>query len=1790
MQSTVDNGQTLDITGNAVFNGVVGGTPLTSLSVSGTSDINTTGISTTGSQGYNGNVTLGANTTLTGTMVSFGGLVTGAGNDLTVTCGSPITLALSSITGVAAFTSNGGSTSTVSGTLTTTGAQVWTDAVTLNGTTVLDGTTVSFGGLVTGAGNDLTVTCGSPITLALSSITGVAAFTSNGGSTSTVSGTLTTTGAQIWTDAVLLGGATTLEGPMVTLQSTVDNGQTLDITGNAVFGGVVGGTPLASLSVSGTSAINTTGISTTGSQGYTGAVTLGANTTLTGTTMTFGGTVDNGQTLDITGNAVFNGVVGGTPLTSLSVSGTSAINTTGISTTGSQGYTGAVTLGSDTVLTGTVVTFSAAVDGGTHDLTLTCSNPITLTLSTITGVVNFTSNGGSTSTVSGTLTTTGTQTWTDAVLLGGATTLEGPTVTLQSTVDNGQSLDITGNAVFGGVVGGTPLASLSVSGTSDVNTTGITTTGNQGYTGAVTLGSTTTLTTGNSNVSFLSTVDAAAAGVQGLTVAAGSGQVSFGDVTGTTSLADITITGTGGITLRSVTTTGTQGYTGAVTLGATATLSTTNSPVSFSATVDAGTAGVEGLTVTTGTGDIIVSGILGGTKNLSSVNMSGNDITFNGIGNGGNGAAAVTATASDNGPDGGRITLQGAGDYRTSGAQVYNSGNVNGEAGILVAISGNSTMEAGVAGITLDEVYTDFDPLVTLTTGATIHCERFVAYRGTLDLGGATITADQVGSGDIIIYGNSYSSNDAGRNLTFPGNTFFAYPDEASMLYYPGGGTVVDITAANLNSVFSDTALLTITVSAGNFYVNGATMDAGAWTLNNRDSSDTAGLDFNTPSGWPYGDIYATAFNGTIGDSTAMGSAVAAAEATDGTGTTNWDFTALSISAAATVYDNVIRVEFSDPVENGNNEIWNAVAFVAASSDLGGLWLNSTGTEVRYTGAYTSALCTPASALNLTTADQTVIYLKTTGATWNTDATGADAGDSNSTDRRGNARNYPLMPDPIVPDITLLKGLLYKADGHNLVQSYNATDLFAVYSGAVDECRPALVNVVAGLAEHNPAASDEIYDAHNYFHLRYSEPVNIGTGAGFTIADCTAVNIRAESTFDAGAEHGGDIVDGGSTVSVTGFFSYSGRLPNDASDGLPSSTFYRDNTGGENPSGTHGITLYIAAYRTDDTAAWPGYIGTAGADVSLLPTLAALTSVGETVTVTENDFIKDASANILEPSSDTYDAWVPTVEAPDAAGNFGDGNLSLALPVDDEPGWDVDTPGFTTYESGFAEIVSRADIVSGFVNRLEFHILDDWVTGDGGWDPETDHPDPVSGVRDSSWGSVLAIEVEEVGVTDLTSEHNLTYNTDVSNALFGTINADDDAYFALNIDTADHGWNLQSELWISYDSSLGFITDLAGNLIPSQTTPIRSIERVPPYISLSLSTVGGDKVYVKFSEPVFGFDGVNLETLDIGHFNPAVGNGTTLTGIDILSVGDNGGALEAFFYLSDPLTENLSMSGTLKANVDSVADKLENIMLASQVHRVTDVAAGIIEPVWASDGLHADAESGSTLTSSLRDFDGTGDLMDQDITLEVSVLADSYTSLPVQLFYDVDPQGTVTADSGLWLPSFVSSELPPPNSGSRGLSPIRSEGAVRDFVIPASDPEMAPGNDVEFVLKLGNIFAMRSTSTDDPRELAPWVIQIRDIRRQSGGVTILNNVINPSFGDETVITYNLERRGMVTINVFSLSGDVVKILHRGPQGSGSYSYTWDGTNRTGTTVARGIYFIRVVGPDIDEYRKVIVAR
>src|SRR5208282_5109849 len=201
----------------------------------------------------------------------------------------------------------------------------------------------------------------------------------------------------------------------------------------------VGGTPLTSLTVSGTTAIDTTAITTTGTQTYSGAVTLETDPTFTGTLVDFASTLNGAYPLIVVGDAEFHGAVGGTtPLASVSVSGTSDLNGGSVTTSGNQTYEGAVTLSSNDTLTSTggLVDFQSTVNGGyglTVDGNVEFGGAVTLASLTVdSGSIDLAAD----------VTTTGDQSYT---VTGTGNALDVPSgVTLTSTAGNITLETITG--------------------------------------------------------------------------------------------------------------------------------------------------------------------------------------------------------------------------------------------------------------------------------------------------------------------------------------------------------------------------------------------------------------------------------------------------------------------------------------------------------------------------------------------------------------------------------------------------------------------------------------------------------------------------------------------------------------------------------------------------------------------------------------------------------------------------------------------------------------------------------------------------------------------------------------------------------------------------------------------------------------------------------------------------------------------------------------------------------------------------------------------------------------------------------------------------------------------------------------------------------------------------------------------------------------------------------------------------------------------------------------------------
>ena len=1403
--------------------------------------------------------------------------------------------------------------------------------------------------------------------------------------------------------------------------------------------------------------------------------------------------------------------------------------------------------------------------------------------------------GGSTVISGGAVTTAGVQSFQDGVRLGADTILTGAGISFGSTLDSdGTARNLTvndsGTTVFGGPVGTvSALAGLSTdaAGTTRISGGGVTTTGTQTYLDAVLLGADAVLD--GTGILFSSTLNSFGAN-RDLTVT-GAGATTFSQpVGGILALGDLSVAAgrTSAINGGGVTTTGAQSYLGPATLGTDTLLDSTDgggSPagadILFGGTLDSSGSN-RNLTVTAGTGgDVGVAGVLGGALALGNLSVTGDNVALGGIGSGGSSGASGTVTVSA----GGAVTLSG-GQYRSGNSQTYSAP----VGGVRLVLSADGGWDAGAGTLQLPgtTLYLDL-PGWTVTLLSDLSAGRVVFYRGAWNLNGRTVTT----AGDFVAFGSGYDPED--QDWTGP-NTRFAYFPATAFSYYPGGGSYNGGTGAfsvGTGGSFSDLAGATVDVT-GNFYVNGADMTGTApWTLRIPDNSKSAPVFNGTAAATAdmWGSPYAAAFNMTVSNSQVNspdingdgeGGWVAAASAgpppeggqgvTDGGGNTNWQFGRPEIVSVQTVRDNVIRITFTMPVENSNGEIDAAAPSVAAHN--GARFFTAALVDDDDLPPFT-ALTTTSGEGNLS-----LFYLRTDTTTWSTDATGAGPGAAGSADYQG--RNGGVWGTS-TPNISFPKGLFRAARGKTMARNYGHNG-FAAFTGTTDETPPALVKVEIGRAAHSTPASTS-YDAHNFFDLHYSEPVNIGTDpdlAATAAGTPAAENLRAQDSFAAAGDRGGDLTGGGAAaVTVAGYFSYEdfhgvGPVERGSRDGNPvTNSLYRPEA--------HRLQIFLSGYDINNNPAdprWPGW-----------HTGVADPGEATAITVPANPHIVDLAGNIFDHTETARlaaDLFTPY--------SGGEAGLTAAA-------WDVDPPAFSPQSVDRYEIVSWDDDmpVNGLVDRFDFFIQDN-ASEIAGWDPDNDHPDTrpgPRGVRDSTLNYTgvaspperLAFRIEQVDVVPLVNTFNQGFSSAAANPLF-TVNTPDDPYFSLHI-AENPDWEMIKELNISYNHTEAYITDLAGNLLPSTAAPMKIIDRAPPAILVSLASAGDDKIYVRFTEPVFG-DNLAATQITGADFTLAGAGGKSVVGVTPLSTGIQPHSVrEAFLLLDGALTADEAGSALVTvaaATNASIFDAAGNAMDPMSTRRISDVGLGVVTPLWASDGYNLDGRPFDLSSSSLRVFDGTGRLRPEDIILQARI--ETAGGVNLTLHYDADAPAACYGHNfpGVWLPFFIQGINPAPNGDARNVIPYDTAGQLRNFLIPETDPENAAGNRMDFVFDLDGFSCARLSDPADPRSLATWGFNFDTGKAQRGGVTIFNNVINPNRGERVLLSYTLKKPGMVNVRVFSLDGSLVRVLHRGNQGAEMHNLTWDGKNAGGRSVARGIYFIRVVGPDLDEIRKVMVVK
>jgi hypothetical protein len=85
------------------------------------------------------------------------------------------------------------------------------------------------------------------------------------------------------------------------------------------------------------------------------------------------------------------------------------------------------------------------------------------------------------------------------------------------------------------------------------------------------------------------------------------------------------------------------------------------------------------------------------------------------------------------------------------------------------------------------------------------------------------------------------------------------------------------------------------------------------------------------------------------------------------------------------------------------------------------------------------------------------------------------------------------------------------------------------------------------------------------------------------------------------------------------------------------------------------------------------------------------------------------------------------------------------------------------------------------------------------------------------------------------------------------------------------------------------------------------------------------------------------------------------------------------------------------------------------------------------------------------------------------------------------------------------------------------------------------------------------------------------------------NKPNP-FSQQTIINYQISKPGMVSLKVYNIQGQLVRMLDNGYRISGRYEVKWDGRDEQGQAAGNGVYFCKLNSNGQSQSKKIILMR
>ena len=1241
-----------------------------------------------------------------------------------------------------------------------------------------------------------------------------------------------------------------------------------------------------------------------------------------------------------------------------------------------------------------------------------------------------------------------------------------------------------------------------------------------------------------------------------------------------------------------------------------------------------------------------------------------------------------------------KITLSGASDLTVTGT-LTNKGSLvfsssgrikNGSGNAINDTANNGTVEyrGGTAGspqTITDYGTTDYANLL-IRSGVAESSSDITVGKNLIITGSVTINSDITVSSDFILLGASYNTTDQETNIS----GIYTYPGSLSLPASTESPYSAQVTCGAGSSITSK-----------NFYANGIT-GLGTWNLN-------LPSNYNVPESTNFAQAFYCDFSDaefTI-TSTTTGSLKIMAEncqIKDGF-TDGWDYEDFEIDSAKTVNDDVLEVTFNREVRNLGSSV---------NSGLSNIIITDTNKSA--SGIYSDASCS--TSLPTTTgapsAARSTLYIKSP-ETWNTDATGSSAG--SGTDRSGNSKSVtPVLKITRDSSPTTLPYYITDMYGKRLKNYAGSTASTAPFTAITDSCGPALISVRTGQevhSEYNAASGAESqphYDSHNFLEFSFSESLEID-----------------QNEWPAGETENIPVTD--NLGAVTSSLSATTNLTLAGLCQIENGQIYTGSAGSankyvnafyipqsiENASSIRTIRISIAGYTSgtlEDRSnsqhkIWPGYIESA---VQPSGSITLPSSV-------QNGAIKDAAGNNIISAKSTisvnstesglYGAWdlTPPAAAPlrldiSTAWEEGDYNEAIGNSRTGEAYIDEiefhffdNKPSYTSQDAA-AWHTERGWIVNNTSDTLytDFSYTADIIGGARAFDSDASRR-TSGGIRFSTIASSVSAFKYTASqgadaVADTSFESALPYRGAKGTLFTGSsevrraADRHDGLYFGLAIKS--NKYTVMDSFTISYDESTGFVTDLAGNRLRSQT--IHTIDRTPPSYDITLSPVNqkqaciiinknimtstddvkfytssGNKV--QFTEDfaslitkcfeVITIDSSgnpeNHESLAIDTSVPAeiqhITSETTGSEVTAITLTLNQNLTvenlkNSYFRLINPSDYGDysidPVTGIENVRVTFIQDAIGNYMNMFEAHAISELAINAISPQYAysSDTQPATGWSVHDWNADQQNF-GTLPLNhDYDIVSSAESGVNGaqlcFTAAPESSSISTKINSDLNQNYRIWLPaltgySFSAFTFAPSSTSSyQSVQAASKDNQLIHTISSEMTSSLQSGTQVSFLYALTDsqgslesicnipsydiatglydtvsanripLFAVRLLDSSDLLSLDLWSFKLKSLTLQRGGVTIFNNVINVTNGESLTLQVDVAEEGTLNVMIMTLDGNIIDYLAHGKTAAGTYHYSWNGRNKAGNPVARGMYFIRVTGKNFDETRKVMVVR